>query len=112
MTPDQIVHARRKLALVGRTRDAIPFFYCAVAEDGDPVLLLDEKRIPPREINQIARTARRKVFVRGHISRAEDDGSLLFTVDTSDVSDFVRDLGGQLGDEVPGLKLARVTIAS
>jgi hypothetical protein len=112
VTPAHIARARRKLALVGRTRDTIPFFYCAVAEDGDPVLLLDEKRIPPREINQIARTARRKVFVRGHISRAEDDGSLLFTVDTTDVADFVRDLEGQLGDEVPGLRLARVTIAS
>ncbi len=111
MTPHQIARARRKLSLVGRTRASLPFFYCAAAEDGDPVLLLDEEQIPLREVLEVTRTARRKIFIQGTVSRAEDDGALLFAANTTHVADFVHDLGGRLGDELPGLKFARVTLA-
>ncbi len=69
MTPHQIARARRKLSLVGRTRASLPFFYCAAAEDGDPVLLLDEEQIPLREVLEVTRTARRKIFIQGMTAR-------------------------------------------
>lgn len=105
MTPKQIAHARRKLALVGRTRASVPYLYCAAAEDGLPLLMVEEARLDARAVSQTLRRAKRKVFVRGRVERAED-GSLRFLVDTEQIQDFMTDLRGVLNDDIPGLQHA------
>ena len=56
------------------------------------------------------RQAQRKVFVRGRVERARDDGALLFrTTGEENVAQFVSDLD-VLDALIPGLRLARVDL--
>ena len=111
MTPQQIAHTRRKLALVGRTRPSIPYLYCAAAEDGLPLLIVAESRLDAKTVSKTLRMAKRKTFVRGRVERAED-GSLRFLVDTDQIQDFMTDLRGILNDDIPGLQHAVVAPSS
>ncbi|MFT4977575.1 MAG: hypothetical protein ACI8S6_003480 [Myxococcota bacterium] len=110
MSPLQIAQTKQALSLVGRTRDALPFFYCAAGEDGLPILLAQPGQVDPRAVLKIVREARRKVFVRGQVERAAGDGALLFRADgRNHIAQFVSDLD-VLDGVIPGLKLARVDL--
>ena len=110
MSPLQIAQTKQALSLVGRTRDALAFFYCAAGEDGMPVLLAQPEEVDARAVLRVVRQARRKVFVRGIVERAVDDGALLFrTEGDTHVAQFVADLD-VLDAFIPGLKLARVDL--
>jgi len=110
MSPLQIAQTKQSLSLVGRTRDSLPFFYCAAGEDGMPVLLAQPVEIDPRAVLRVVRQARRKVFVRGIIERAADDGALLFRIEgDAHAAQFVADLD-VLDSFIPGLKFSRVDL--
>lgn len=112
MSPLQIAQTKQALSLVGRTRDTLPFFYCAAGPDGMPVLLAEPERVNPRAVLQIVREARAKVFVRGVVERAAADGALLFRADSdANIVRFVSDLD-VLDQVIPGLKFARVDLAA
>ena len=109
MTPLQAARARQTLSLLGRTRPAVPFFYCASDASGAPVLLLDAAELNEDDILSIISTARRKRFVRGEVTR-DDAGLLLFRGQGAGLAQLVTDLSGPLEDAVPGLKFAKVDV--
>ena len=54
------------------------FLYCPEGPDGDPVLLLDRKRIAASEIKKLRTSARKKKFIRGFVQSQEDGPGYLF----------------------------------
>mgnify|MGYP000478975447 CR=1 FL=1 len=106
MTPQEVVHIKNTLSLLGRTRSKIPFLYCPAGEEGLPVLLVAPKRLDPEAIFHLTQNARSKNFVRGFISRRKT--KLLFTIERGDPASLVVDLGGILDEQIPGLRLAQL----
>lgn len=109
MTPLQISAARQAIGLLGRTRDAVPFFYCAAGPDGLPALLLDPEELDEREILALVSAAQRKRFARGELRR-DEAGQLVFVAEGRGVRQLVADLSGGLDEALPGLHSARVTV--
>ena len=110
MTPQEVVHIKNTLSLLGRTRSSIPFLYCSSGEEGLPVLLVAPKRLDPEAIFHLTQNARSKKFVRGFISRRKT--KLLFTIEQGDPTPLVADLGGILDEQIPGLRLAQLKTVS
>ena len=109
MTPLQIATTKQVLSLVGRTRQSVPFFYCAGGASGLPLLLADASAVPADQVRSAILTAQRKVFLRGRVERA--DGALLFRVQQSGGAEqLVADLGGALDEMIPGLRFSRVDL--
>jgi len=107
MNSIQAAQARQTLSLVGRTRAQVPFFYCAAAADGDPVLLVAPEELDEDTILALVSGARRKRFVRGEISR-DPAGLLLFRGAGRGLPQLTADLSAHLDEAVPGLRFARV----
>ncbi len=77
LSKEQILELKKHLRGV-RSRPG-RFLYCQEGESGDPVLVMDKKRIPPRTIQDIRKTARKKVFVRGTVEKADRQGYVFRT---------------------------------
>ena len=109
MDPLQIAQTKQALGLVGRTRDVVPFFYCAADEDGQPLLIAQPERLDRAGVRAIVRRAREKVFIRGQVERAEDGGLQFCVPGDAHIERFVIDLG-RMDPLVPGLRLAQVRV--
>ncbi|MFT5680360.1 MAG: hypothetical protein ACI8RZ_001266 [Myxococcota bacterium] len=108
MNTQQIARTRQVLGLLGRTRESVPFFYCAAGPLGVPVLLVDPEELNQRAIVELVQQATRKTFVRGRIERSGDDGLLVFRIQGTDPTSLVADLSGSLNEMIPGLRFARI----
>lgn len=108
MTPLQIAAARQVIGLIGRTRGAVPFFYCAAGPDGLPALLLDASELDEGAVLALMASAQRKRFARGTLRR-DTTGQLVFVAEGRGVRQLVADLSEGLEAALPGLRSARVT---
>ena len=108
MDTAQIAALKRKLSLVGRTREHLPFLYTPAGPDGQPALLVGSPRLDTREVLSLTRTAKSKDFVRGEIGRSS--GQLVFTIrsGSAGLPQLIDDLQGLLGALIPPLQTARV----
>jgi len=101
---------KRKLTLLGRTREQLAFLYTPADAEGAPLLIADT-RLDPARVLALSRAARSRDFVRGSVVRDLETGILTFRVDTGNVeglSRFVGHLEGLLAEQVPALAAARV----
>jgi len=107
MNATQAAHTRQILSLLGRTRAAVPFFYCAADATGSPALLVDAEELDESVVLALVFSARRKRFARGLIRR-DAEGLLEFQAEGRGLGELVADLSGPLDAAVPGLRFARV----
>lgn len=67
----------RTLALLKSAKRPFPFIYCAADASGEPVLLVDAKRIDPRALFSLRQGAQDAALTRGMVSVGEG-GQLVF----------------------------------
>jgi hypothetical protein len=82
------------------------FVYCPSGPEGDPVLLLDRKRIDAAEIQALRRDARKKKLVRGFVERGES--GFIFRTRGEPPPTLRRDLRRFFAPAVPPLRGAEV----
>jgi hypothetical protein len=115
MDVQQAATIRRKLTLLGRTRDQLRFLYTPAGPEGAPVLLVDAPRLPPASVLALTRQSMSRDFVRGDISRDIETGQLTFSVQSGSaqgLTRFVGHLQGWFVELVPALVAAKVRPAS
>src|SRR5262249_16679893 len=77
--------------LKGSRNTPLFFFFCESGEDGKPVLLLDNKKIPPKESNAVLATAKKKGKCSGTLA-INDDAELVVPAAGSALSSLSRGL--------------------
>ena len=115
MDVQQAATLKRKLTLLGRTRDQLPFLYTPAGPEGAPVLLVDAPRLQPASVLALTRQSMSRDFVRGDVSRDVETGQLTFSVKSGSaqgLTSFVGHLQGWFLELVPALTAARVRPAS
>ena len=104
LQPDYIKSLKSNLKNVKQKKAGV-FFYCVAGKDGDPVLLVDKKRIGNAEIKAVRTTARKKKYVSGTISFNEQSKNLIFEC-TAKSNVFEKHIKTFFGKAVPPLKRA------
>ena len=79
------------------------FLYCPEGDGGDPVLILNKKRIPPKLIQHVRSTARKKQFVRGTVEKSDRRG-YAFRTRGKPMPRFELDLRRFFSKAIPQLK--------
>lgn len=115
MDAKQAATIRRKLTLLGRTREQLRFLYTPSGPEGAPVLLADAPQLPSSMVLDVTRTSMSRDFVRGDISRDPQTGQLTFLVRSGSpegLTRFIGHLQGWFVELIPALKAAKVRPAT
>jgi len=113
MNRTEIIELNANLALLGRTRQSMPFLYSARGADGLPLLLTDPEEIPALTLLKVVRTAADKRLLQGRAYR-QPDGLIVFElphgIAQEDATRFVNDLISGLAGQADDLRRAVIQI--
>ena len=89
---------------------AYAFVYCASDADGQPQLLVSPRRVDPRAMFALRRSAKDPALTRGTVSWSEADG-FRFEATTAVHPSFTGHLGLIFRHQAPGLRRSAVVAA-
>lgn len=87
-----------------------PFLYCVAGPEGEPVLMVDKRKLDPKEARSLKRGAKKKQFARGTVYKDSDENRYVFTTLKAAPTLFEKHLRTVFAQAVPALRKADVRL--
>jgi hypothetical protein len=87
-----------------------PFLYCVAGPEGEPVLMVDRRKLDPQEVRALKRGAKKKLFARGTVLKDAGEGRYVFSTLKAAPALFEKHLRTVFAQAVPGLRKADVRL--